>query len=327
MPDNVLYFPYIRVPQNSWFTRILLYWDTVGSIVPYEYLNKPASLGKYMRALVSEGLVKQIIPGQYIYSVPNFLSPFLSVAQKRLEELGNSKIDIDSIPTYRIHIEKIEEIAEELCKMGLAKISEYPWYEVEQELALKFMAYLASVLGNLKEINSRPITDAVTNLDIFSTPYTTRSIVLDKLLPAPTDNVNVSKIVDFKANHQKQLKTFRNEIESFLIQYNNLQDEICKKDLFDRYISNAQDKISELTEAMKDNGWTNISFGRFITYSITGLTLADAIATGGLFSIIASAFGVVGSGYSTYKENKDSSEILNSNFVYASLATKVFPNA
>lgn len=327
MPDNVLYFPYIRVPQNSWFTRVLLYWDSVGSIVPYEYLNKPASLGKYMRALVSEGLVKQIIPGQYIYTVPNFLSPFLGIAKKRYEQLGSAKIKLNSLPTYRIHIEKIEDIAEELCRMGLARRSEYPWYEVEQELALKFMAYLASVLGNLKEVNSRPITDAITNLDIFNTPSSTRNIILDKLLPAPTDIIDVSNIVDFKARYQKQLKTFRSEIESFLIQYSNLQDEISKKEYLDRYMSSAQDKIAELIEAMKQNGWANISLGRFVTYSITGLTLADAIATGGLFSIIASAFGVVGSGYSTYKEHKDSSEILNSNFVYAALATKVYPNA
>ncbi len=35
--NNVLYFPYISVPSSVWFTRMLLYWDKVGSIVPRDY--------------------------------------------------------------------------------------------------------------------------------------------------------------------------------------------------------------------------------------------------------------------------------------------------
>lgn len=34
MARKVLYFPYISVPESAWFTRVLLYWDEVGSIVP-----------------------------------------------------------------------------------------------------------------------------------------------------------------------------------------------------------------------------------------------------------------------------------------------------
>jgi hypothetical protein len=38
MADAVIYFPYIRVPDNEWFTRVLLYWDQLGTIVPEELL-------------------------------------------------------------------------------------------------------------------------------------------------------------------------------------------------------------------------------------------------------------------------------------------------
>jgi hypothetical protein len=27
--NSVLYFPSIRVPEADWFTRVLLYWDSV----------------------------------------------------------------------------------------------------------------------------------------------------------------------------------------------------------------------------------------------------------------------------------------------------------
>lgn len=72
MAENVLYFPYIRVPDNDWFQRVLLYWDSVGSIVPYEYINNPDRLGSHMQSLLIEGLVKQIIPGQYTYKLIRF---------------------------------------------------------------------------------------------------------------------------------------------------------------------------------------------------------------------------------------------------------------
>jgi hypothetical protein len=55
MADKVLYFPYIRVPDSEWFTQVLLYWDEVGSIVPYEYVYSPEKLGPHMRELVQLG--------------------------------------------------------------------------------------------------------------------------------------------------------------------------------------------------------------------------------------------------------------------------------
>jgi hypothetical protein len=72
MVDKVLYFPYIRVPGNEWFTRVLLYWDEVGSIVPSEYIYRPESLGTYMRELVQAQLVRQVLPGDYIPKIPKF---------------------------------------------------------------------------------------------------------------------------------------------------------------------------------------------------------------------------------------------------------------
>ena len=79
MADRVLYFPYIRVPENKWFTRVLLYWDEVGSIVPSEYVDEPEGLGRYMAALVKEGQVTPVTPGAYIHKVPSFEESFLKM--------------------------------------------------------------------------------------------------------------------------------------------------------------------------------------------------------------------------------------------------------
>lgn len=319
MTNNVLYFPYIRVPQSAWFSRVLLYWDQVGSIVPYEYVSEPEKLGKYMQSLVSEGLVKQVFPGQYIDKIPNFEEAFLKCAEKHRDHIiGN----LENMKTSKIHIEKMGNLADELCKMGLAKESNYPWYEVESVLANKFMAYLAGVLGNLNEVNSRPITDTFSDISIFESPGSTKSLVLENLLPAPSENVTVQEIANFKLQNRNYLIRFRNEVESFLIQMSNIEDERKRKEMIDRFLENSKDSINQLVDLMKSNKWNKISFGRLITYCVTGLTLADAIISGGLFSTIAAAFGLAGSAYSTYQESKKSYSLLNSNFVYAALASK-----
>lgn len=41
MDDDVaLYFPYSHVPQNAWFTKVLLYWDHAESIVAEEHPSR-----------------------------------------------------------------------------------------------------------------------------------------------------------------------------------------------------------------------------------------------------------------------------------------------
>ena len=66
-PSRVLYFPYISVPQTAWFSRVLLYWDEVGSIVPSPLANDLRQVSPYMGELVSAGLVRPIIPGTSRY--------------------------------------------------------------------------------------------------------------------------------------------------------------------------------------------------------------------------------------------------------------------
>lgn len=326
MPENVLYFPYIRVPKNSWFMRILLYWDNVGSIVPYDYIHKPEFLGEYMQGLVKEGLVIQIIPGQYINSIPNFVAPFLEIAEKRKYQLEKTKLRLETLPNQLIHIEKMGKIAKELCTLGLAREKKRPWYYVERDLAQNFMAYLASVLGNLDEINSRPITDTATNLKVFRESSNTRTLLLEKLLPAPSNLISVEEIARFKDKNKSQLLKFRNEIETFLIQYNSIQSSEDKIEFKNRFLSNAQISINEIIDSMKSNGWNRISIGGLISHSIAGLTLADALVSGGIYQAIAAAFNVASVAYDKYKEVKGAEITLNSNMAYAAIASQEFLN-
>ena len=53
VPDNVIYFPSIDVPETPWFTQALLYWDSVGTIVPSAYDKDRSYLRPYTQDLLN----------------------------------------------------------------------------------------------------------------------------------------------------------------------------------------------------------------------------------------------------------------------------------
>jgi hypothetical protein len=323
MVDNVLYFPYIRVPDNAWFTRVLLYWDSVGSIVPYEYIHRPERLGSHMQSLVTEGLVKQIIPGEYTYKIPNFTDAFLELAERHMQMFHITKDSLSTLPTFRVHVEKLDDIGYRLCQMGLARQSDYPWYEIEARLANQFMAYLAGVLSSLPEVQSRPITDEQAQLDIYGSSGQYRGIILEHLLPSPSEGVTPTALSHFKSKNQAQLRKFRNEVESFILQVASVTDEHLREEMTSRFVERAKVDIDAIVEAMASQGWTKVTLGRFLSYAVAGVTLADAIATGGLLTTIAAAFGVGASAYTTYKDTKSPNGVKDSYAAYAALATRL----
>ncbi len=122
MTNGVLYFPYIRVPESPWFTRVLLYWDQVGSIVPAEFVSTPEKLGSYMQELVQVELVKQVFPDHYVYDIPNFARVFLELIDSNPAIRNAQRADHRNWETTQIHIAKFgKELASQLCKRNLAK--------------------------------------------------------------------------------------------------------------------------------------------------------------------------------------------------------------
>jgi hypothetical protein len=327
MAENVLYYPYIRVPNNAWFTRVLLYWDSVGSIVPYEYADHPERLGQYMQSLLTEGLVKQIFPGSYIYKVPRFVDAFIETAEEYKRNLqGRTRRLLNHTTSSRVHMEKLDDLGPKLCRMGLAKEAGYPWYDIHSQLANKFMAYLAGILSSLPDIHSRPITDEREQLEIYESPGNYRSVILEELLPAPNESVTATELAHFKAKNQKYLITFRNEIELFILHVASVPDHELRNKMVDRFITKTKNDIDGLIELMKSQGWQNISLGRFLSYAAAGVTLADAIATGGLLATIAAAFGIGASACTTYQDSQLPDNLRTSYTAYAALAKVEYDN-
>jgi|SRR5882757_3551988 len=92
MATNLLYFPYVNLPETEWTLRSLLYYGKVGSIIPQEYIDSPErTYDSFMLELVNNGLVIPINPTNEL---------------KRIYELNKPFMDFVQSPGYRIHLKQ-----------------------------------------------------------------------------------------------------------------------------------------------------------------------------------------------------------------------------
>ena len=327
--QNVIYFPYINLPQESWFTTTLLYWDTIYSIVPNEYTQYPIMLEEYTRTLIEEHLVKPIVPMNYIEHIPNFNHQFLSFIDRR-DYPVNRKMRDTALPKVKVHIEKLGDLAEELVRRKLAIIDKYPWYYVESYTAHQFMLYLATELGKLKQINGKPITDDLIQYELFQaqqhrdhnlelTISEIRPIILDEILPTPINSVDPRDILNFKDDNKKLLINFRNDIETNLIYLAGF-DGTKKEQKISYFIDLKKKQIAELKMVMESYGW-KVRLSKIAGYTIATLGIIYTLTKGEPVSVFATASGLIPS---IVQDLFQRTQINPNNMAYAVLAHQKF---
>lgn len=292
MRNRVLYFPYIRVPESRWFTQLLLYWDQISSIVPFEFIHKPELLGPYMCGLVREELVFQVIPGMYVYEIPRFDESFLVYLETLGSELEQRRRDFRRGSVFKIHMEKLEDIGGFLIGQQLARQVDSSWYEVERDTANDFMSYLATALGQLREIDSSPMTDETAYLRRFSRAgvppqdmalqlSALRMEVLKKILPVPEQAVEPAKIRNFKRRYGDELGDFRRRVERELVDAVSITDSALRQRHLEIFYDEAEDRIRQIQSAMGGAGWNTVRAGLSIVAAFPGasplLGLAGAV--------------------------------------------------
>lgn len=342
MPSNALYYPYIRVPESPWFTRVLLYWDRVGAIVPYEYLEDPDRLGPYMVSLVRERLVEQVIPGMYLWRVENFTNAFLEYVDAKYGVAGVpytsnwATVHSEKLGGSSIHMEKLQDLGERLCERGIARRegnSGYsPWLNIEPRIAYDFMAYLAGVLGQMSEGDHfSPITNLHRHLNPFipksqpSDPkYAVRQLLLKNILPSPTEPIEAAELKDFKEQYKEPLKRFREKVEEKVSELAAIA-EVGRQNMRRQDITlSFRESIDELTARMKEKrGWPRLDFGTLCTITGSGLSAWKAISDQDWkFGVTGAALCLAPAIYSAFRGSDIA--LANEPLAYAALAGKRF---
>lgn len=277
MRSNALYFPYIELPQDSWSTKALLYWDKLSSIVPMDHLDHPEQMSVFMRTLLTEGLVEPVIPAQFIYQVERFDTSFIELIENRLRRIHRiGSVHDAQHRTTRIHVEKLGEIPRFLVESGLAKQIDWAWYDVEESIAKQFMSYLATCLGAIPAVNATPVTDS----SIFASnlrprrlqparqplhQHKSRDVILRHLLPTPVSPVGIDELLNFKQRHGHLLPPLRASVEDHCMQVAMLQDANDRIEANEAFLLDSKQKIAEIEDAMRP------TFGKVVFGSLAPL--------------------------------------------------------
>ncbi len=266
--NDILYYPYINIPRTDWTLRTLLYYDTIGSIVPREYLNNPENnFDSFMLELVKEELVIPIDP---MYSLKNpyeFTKVFTNHLKKyetsfkkraQLKITKSALINNQKFSGVNIHGEKFNnEIFYALKEIGLAEHQYGNLYKVEPTTANLLMKSLAAVLS--KDLEMLPTTDQIGVTSFLSQKrevITKRNTILKELIPFP-EVIDFKKLRKFKDNHSDLLIKFKNRIELIALDQNIMQG----SEHFEEIVKELKFRKEELSAKMNESQLGNIIFG------------------------------------------------------------------
>lgn len=260
MADAALYYLYIEVPDNPALTRVLLYWDQVGSIIPADLGNNRTR--RRNGELVEAGLLRQIHPDEHWDELEGFAEGFL-----RLVELVPARHREDD--HVLIHRDKATfHLWLELEACGLAHKSEHNrgWYEVEPAVGSLFMAYLAARLSHAPSLQMEPITDQRSyfrDAEGAGQPVKTavlfdqmRGAVLDGVLPSPREKVHPRDLAQFKADHWDALSAFRRLVESRLLECARESQPELRARMVAQVKTDVEEGVAEIAARLRARKWT-----------------------------------------------------------------------
>jgi hypothetical protein len=347
--DGVLYFPYISVPKNAWFARVLLYWDQVGSIVPEPHAEDLSRVSDFMRDLVRAELVRPIVPERFDSRIGAAMRPFLDFVDSDPEIAARAKAGFGSAQATRsgsepgtvVHIHRGKFgiiLGRQLIERGLARATgdgrrPREWLEVESRTASAFMAHLAATLGSVDDVDMDPITDSLSSLTPFAATSTEpkpvalaaelRMGVLEGVLPGPEEDLSVAALVDFKERHGDHLRRFRRHLENHVLDLATIPDADMRKAKQRLFTDELADELAEVQARMRPR-WSKLVFGTLCSVVGSAIPVGTALATGALPLAGAALPGLMNAVYSAQASVRRSRDIGRHPLAYAALARKRF---
>lgn len=276
---TILYYPTIDVPTNSWLRHSLLYWDEISSIIPQSWSeNYRDNLSPDINYLIDEEQFRPIKPDELIEKGSNreLLQAF---QQEFIDTISSNSFQafIKQRPFYtsRLHIDKVsrtkmvsrvhrnktsDDIFYFLEDLGLATRNEDygECFQFENHTALIYMSLLAKYLAEVDEKQTTIGTDyGIYEKFNFKKVNETRgfpvvSFSLNNVLPIPTPNVPLEKIIDFKRKRKDELLNFRKILMEFQGKISKVKSNQELKEVSVSFKENVQVGIKTLEKTIKD---------------------------------------------------------------------------
>lgn len=259
-----LYFPYSRVPESEWFTKVLLYWDRASSIVP---CGHPSRDEPYQIELVKAGLLEYLSPQSLLPEMPeHFVSDFLEALERR--PVNYSPPHMEYIYANKLPRQLLEALADRHLATPTPEQPDDQW-QVDVETADSYMAYLASAVSASRP-GTAPVTDHETLLATLkpSSPEETsplevlkqlRYAVIAETLPTPSRAVPPAELRVFKDKHHDALVRCRRWLDSRLADLASIAEPDLRQVKQVELMGTIADDVANLRESMTKRRWPKVS--------------------------------------------------------------------
>lgn len=254
MSESILYYPTIDIQDGAWLRSAALYWDEVCSIVPDQdypdlspellYLERRG----YYRAIYPKDVFVLGNPDEFSTAVMHTFAPFFP-KRKHLRKIARTaslrrKAYNPEIATL-IHYRKMpEDVMKIFTENDMVRVNENGWIEMDDVFAQRYIRLLAEFVTKNDRKDMILGTDRIARInEIYpespkkSENSTAVSLILEKCLPIPTEDVTFETLLDFKEEH-------KNELLPLQIKISKLERDIAKAE-------NIEEIKRELTEFRK----------------------------------------------------------------------------
>jgi Family of unknown function (DUF6236) len=286
MFTKALYYPHIRLPDNAWLRRAILYWDQVSPIVPYE-LTDAIPAEHVSRLLEAEGLARWIRPEDALggRAYEDVITEFrdLVSSESYLASLGPA-----ASRTFRTRIYKDKltyGLAEDLEELQLAKeADDFGWLDFETRTGALYMGYLAAALAH--SFHLEPLTDRKSSEEGLLYSQLERrggdehftSFILEGLIPAPRADVGVAEIVRFRQRNEEELLRFRRSVRSIFESIQGAKNEHEAARELDSIKDDVREQSLVLTRKLRESRVETV-------YSTLEVSTPTKAGLAGLFSL------------------------------------------
>jgi hypothetical protein len=216
---SILYYPTIKIENKNWLKQMVLYWDTVGTIVPHE-AERSAYRVREFQELQDHGLLRFYRPEEYVSESEQLTEEFIRIRNSsRYQSLYRRQKD--SPKKFDVYGSKIPPSLKQYIEENhLAEQKEYGVFALSRLDGLLFMSLLAKYLSDQDHrAFTTPGTDyrAYQELAFLAgrreNSIPVLALTLEQILPIPRTDVTLVHVLDFKRNRNFELLRFREVID------------------------------------------------------------------------------------------------------------------
>lgn len=259
---TILYYPKVLITRGPWLKQALLYWDSIGSIVPAN-LDWRIHNDRCIAELRDAGVFHSFRPEEIFERNPDLGDQLFD----EFRETVNSRKFKQFFKRNHGHPQHFDIYPEKIPGQVTAWLEQERWAEriregvwrFERHRGLLYMALLAKYMADVSQFTTIPGSDFGLYKDLIfqskgqEEPSLGFSIKLQRLLPVPREDASIADILQFKQARRDELLHLREEIDQFQVELKSAQASADVSRLTTGFTERMERQVNALIQAMEND--------------------------------------------------------------------------